>query len=385
MSKHSIEDDFKKYEVIFSRSSKRTAMRILKTNLFSNECSFEATILQKALVSTLLYKNLGGSMKNHLVDINIDSFNNTPIELPLPSVIEVRSIDRADGYRLPSSHCVAIKVQYEQIQIEGFGEASTYDIAYAKALSEAYERFAFYYSVMLGIKSGSSNGWASHMTSELASESAVCEIIERDVAMNAWQNFGPYLRIPQNLWPSQLIIWEKNKLQNLEFNKIEVLLSCDQNRACVSVLLLNSKNNFVSGHASGLNLTDAILSAAQECFRAAHLALRFEYFSEVRRLHSTGYENEKPFEPGVHALAYAYQASLPDTIAFENCDEASIISFWNNHKVQATKWINQARQLFFKVADRIIVKTEIEGISKMYWGRANDRDQNTNKHPHIVG
>lgn len=385
MSKCSCEDDFKKFEVIFSRSSKRTAPRILRTNLFSNECSFEATVTQKALVSTLLYKNFGGSMKNHLVDINKDFFNGTLMELPPPSVIEVRTIDRADGYRLPLSHCVAIKVQYEQIQAEGFGEASTYDIAYAKALSEAYERFAFYYSARLGIKSGSSNGWASHLTSELASESAICEIIERDVAMNAWQNFGPYLRIPQSLWPNQLAIWEKNRLENLEFNKIEVLLSYNQNGTCVSVLLLNGKNNFVSGHASGLNLTDAILSAAQECFRAAHLALRFEYFSEVRRLHSTGYENEKPFEPGVHALAYAYLASLPDRIAFENCDEASIISFWNNHKVQAINWMNQARQLFFKVADRIIVRSEIESISKMYWGRTNDREQNTNKHPHIVG
>jgi|GEM_PF-2696379 hypothetical protein len=324
-------------------------------------------------------------MKNHLVDINIDSFNSALMELPQPSVIEVRTIDRADGYRLPLSHCVAIKVQYEQIQAEGFGEASTYEIAYAKALSEAYERFAFYYSARLGIKSGSSNGWASHLTSELALESAVYEIIERDVAIKAWQNFGPYLRIPQSLWPSQLAIWEKSKPGDLEFNKIEVLLSYNQNGACVSVLLLNGKNNFVSGHASGLNLTDTILSAAQECFRAAHLALRFEYFGEVRRLHSTGYENEKPFEPGVHALAYAYLASLPDRIAFENCDEVSIISFWNNHKVQATKWVNQARQLFFKVADRIVVKTEIENISKMYWGRTNDRDQNTNKHPHIVG
>lgn len=324
-------------------------------------------------------------MKNRLVSSNKEYFNESLVELPSPSIVEVRTIERAEGYKLPSSHCVAVKVRYDQIESEGFGEAMTYDMAYAKALSEAYERFAFYYSPRLGIRSGSSNGWASHMNSSLALESSVCEIIERDVATSAWKNFGPYFKIPESLWSNQLIEWQQIRPANLEFSRLEVLLSLNENGCCVSVLLLNDKNNFVSGHASGLNLTDSILSAAQECFRAAHLALRFEYFNEVRRLHSPGIESEKAFEPGVHALAYAYTAFLPKEIIFNSCNEVSILNFWDRHEAKIKNWMKDAKNLFFKVADRIVVKSEIESISKMYWGRTKNLEKNLNKYPHIVG
>jgi hypothetical protein len=309
--------------------------------------------------------------------------DSAPIDLRRPNLIQLAPIVRPKGYSLPNTHIAAAQLRLGSIDLIGHGEDQDMAIAQAKAESEAIERFAMFQSMNYGIAATSSNGWACHFNSEKAIEAATSEIIERDVAITAWENLGPYLRIPKDLWPEPVLKWDLSKA--FEYSKLEILQSISENGASVTALLLNARGNFVSGHASGTDLRQSILSAMQECLRAAQLSLRFAYFAEVQRLHSTTDREQHQFEPGIHGLAYAYQEILPLEIKFENATSISILSNWRDHQATLFKHISNARVHLFELSPSIVAYVKCDGIKEMRWGSARLDQQTENKRPHIVG
>jgi len=130
-------------------------------------------------------------------------------------------------------------------------------------------------------------------------------------------------------------------------------------------------------------LEDAILSASNECFRAAHSAIQFEYFAEIVALHSS-----KPGStalPGAHSLAYAYKETLPEIVRIVSVMENEILSQWEKHQ-KILDGMNSAESdtRFFQVGDRIIVRVKNPKYRQIFWGRTNDVSKR-NQHPHFVG
>jgi hypothetical protein len=232
--------------------------------------------------------------------------------------------------------------------------------------------------------SETSNGWAAHPFTAHAVDSAVFELIERDVALNAWENGGEFLELPHDLFPTDVREWVNNQQTQLEYSQLKILISHSRNGACVSALLFNSDGNFVVGHASAALLDHAITSSFNECLRAAHLAVRFEYLPEVLALHSDEVCTLK-IRPGAHALAYAYGRPIPDEVCIRPGSREEIVSIWNGHLANvADARANDLEITLFKVGTHAVARAKSDRYRQIAWGKSlhiNSRNQ----HPHFVG
>lgn len=311
-------------------------------------------------------------------------FNVVEMNLPIPELVDVNTIERAKGYELPGTSIVRVTVKHGDLEAVGHGEAQSMQFAVAKARSEAIERYTLFATNRLGMKSDSSNGWACHVNEAQAVEAAVFEIIEREVARKTWESGGPYYLIPRALWPTAVKLWDSREAH--EYSDLKLLLNIAEEGCAISALLFNKSGNFVSGHASASNLEHAVLSATQECLRAAHMALRFEYISEVFRLHQpASKQNSNRFEPGVHALAYAYSEKMPTFVEYKKITETQCLTTWRNHQDVSLRHLAEADTRLFHVGDRVVAHAYCKGFRKMLWGRDLDAEIKQNKHPHIVG
>ncbi len=240
-------------------------------------------------------------------------------------IIKSEKMVRPTGYSLPGYEAVATTITRYGFEATGFGEGIG-QVANDKALSEAIERavlmeFAYQQKIV-----ETSNGWSCHRSAPLAKENAIFELIERDVALTAWQSGGPFMQLPEELWPSVLIAWKMSLNPRPEFFDLKILLSETENGACISALLFNDRGNFVTGHAAGTHLESVIISATAECLRSAHAAIRLEHFADVLSLHA-GTTN-KITKPGVHSLAYAYTFCMPNTVKIIQASSSQILEMW---------------------------------------------------------
>ena len=173
-------------------------------------------------------------------------------------------------------------------------------------------------------------------------------------------------------------------MADLEFSNLRILLSSSSNGACVSALLFNEKLNFVSGHASGLDLNGAILSATAECMRAAHAALRLESFTEVTALHSQDYT--APTSPGTHSLAYAYSKTLPASIEIHKASESLIFNIWRNHVTTFSALGRSKMNIqLYHVGDLHVARVRSEQYRPIFWGANKSNRKTANLNPHFVG
>lgn len=298
-------------------------------------------------------------------------------------ILETKTIIRPDGYALPNYGAVSVTVLRNGIRANGFGEGIGHD-AHKKALSEAIERSML---VEFREQTGStenSNGWACHLTSALATNAAIFELIERHVALTSWQAGGPFFAVPEILWPEELCRWRWANGPRPEFFDLKILLSESMNKMCISALLFNDRGNFVSGHASGLNLGDVILSATAACFRTAHAALRLEHFTDVMSLHAG--RSNCLYEPATHSLAYAYGASIPNEVSLVYASSAEIREKWQTH-VDAFHRLSASdfSVMLFPVEGRVVARVKNQKFQNVFWG-PNPSGSNFKKiSPHCVG
>lgn len=298
-----------------------------------------------------------------------------------PAISKFELINRPVGYNIPGFISGMVTASYGNIKIEGYADAPD-NICEQKAVSEALERFTLKLHTKKNKTAETSSGWACHPVPQRAIENAVLELIERDVALTNWENAGPFFEVPETLWPEEIVKWKEQSSKNTEYSHLKILLSETQNGSCISALLLNEKNNFVTGHASRKELDQAILSAASECMRAAHSALRFEYINEVNSLHLDG--NHEKVQPGVHSVAYAYSVSLPSDIQIEASTDQQIIQKWRSHRnsFDSLNFDNFKINLF-QIGDRFVARVKTNLLRPIFWGSKNYITKNN--YPHFVG
>ncbi len=305
-----------------------------------------------------------------------------PVEiLECPKLTNFEVTKRPVGYAIPTFISGSATVLLDKLEIQGFADAPL-GICEQKVISEVLERFALKTFTHKNKCTETSSGWACHVTPDLAVESAVLELIERDVALSSWQNGGPFYEVPESLWPKEVIDWKRMRPANIEFSELKIYLSKSDNGCCLSALLFNKKRNFVAGHATRTTLKESILSATAECMRAAHSALRFEYLSEVSSLHQD--KQSLSTEPGAHSLAYAYTVSMPEVVQFITSTEAQIEQFWVSFQ-------NSFKQLdydnfdikLFVIQNRYVARVKSQLLKEIYWGRK--KNNLNNSYPHFVG
>lgn len=297
-------------------------------------------------------------------------------------VLGTKRLARAEGYSIPGFDSLAVEISRNGYRATGFGEGPNTS-ARDKALSEAVERSVLIEFVEAQGKTETSNGWSCHVSESLAIENATLELIERDVALTTWQSGGPFLELPQSLWPAPLHAWKNSLRIRPEFFDLKILLSATVNGACISALLFNEKNNFVAGHASALSVESAILSATAECLRAAHSAMRLEHFAEVAELHSN---KSKTFEPGVHSVAYAYSVTLPKEVGVVPASEAEVQNQWRQHQRNFQNLDKRSLDVtLFHVNERVVARVRSDKFREIFWGKDPNGSCFQNNNPHFVG
>lgn len=321
---------------------------------------------------------------NDLIEESIQQ-NTLSLDLPIekPQLIAIEKIKRPLGYAIPGYVSLSATIRYGQVRTQGFGEGPE-QLAIAKAISEATERAVQKYFALKTGQTESSSGWACHSSPTLAVQSAIMELTERDVALSNWESNGPFYGVPSSLWPSEVRSWSSTKSNDQEFSNLHILVSSNKNGGCASALLFNDKLNFVSGHASSLDLSGAILSATTECMRAAHAALRLDSFSEVTALHLQDFS--KPTSPGSHSLAYAYSEPLPSCVQIIDGNESQILNIWKNHVATFSALdLSEMQIQLYQVGDLYIARVRSDKHRPIYWGKNNSFKNNFNLNPHFVG
>jgi len=300
-----------------------------------------------------------------------------------PQLVSLEKIKRPAGYQIPGFVALGATIRYGNLKAQGFGEGPE-ALAISKALSEATERVVQKLYSLRTQSPESSNGWACHVSSELAVQSAILELIERDVAITNWESNGPFFEIPQTLWPPELKTWLEMRHPSQEYSSLRLFLSQNDNGACISALLFNDRLNFVAGHASGLDLKAVILSATAECMRAAHAALRFENFVEVAALHASG--TTAPAPPGAHSLAYAYSKPLPSNLRLLKATEEEFEKMWSRHLKIVSKLDHSKLYIqVYPVADLFVARVRSNQYRPIHWGTKHGEKATLNPNPHFVG
>lgn len=336
------------------------------------------------LLGTCLLLVAKDEAMNDLFEESIQQ-NTLSLDLPIekPQLIAIEKIKRPLGYAIPGYVSLSATIRYGQVRIQGFGEGPE-QLAISKAISEATERAVQKYFALKTGQAESSSGWACHTSPTLAVQSAIMELTERDVALSNWESNGPFYELPPSLWPSEITFWNSTINSDQEFSNLRILVSSNKNGACVSALLFNDKLNFVSGHASGLDLSGAILSATTECMRAAHAALRLENFSEVTALHLQDFS--KPTPPGSHSLAYAYSEPLPSSIQIIEANESQVLNVWKNHVTTFSALdLSEMQIQFYQISDLYVARIRSDKHRPIYWGKNNNFKNSLNLNPHFVG
>ncbi len=325
--------------------------------------------MEKSSLSLNLY-SVSAKGKNLAIEI---------VECPELPNFEVTN--RPVGYAIPTFISGSASVLLDNLEIHGFADAPL-GLCEQKVISEVLERFALKTFTQKNKCTETSNGWACHVAPDLAVESAVLELIERDVALSSWENGGPFYEVPESLWPNEVIDWKRMRPANIEFSELKIYLSKTDNGCCLSALLYNKKRNFVAGHATRTTLKESILSATAECMRAAHSALRFEYLSEVHSLHQD--KQSLSTEPGAHSLAYAYTVTMPEVVQFIPSTEAQIEQFWVSFQNSFKKLDYDNFDInLFVIQNRFVARVKSKLLKEIYWGRK--KNNLNNNYPHFVG
>ena len=283
-------------------------------------------------------------------------------------VVDVERGHRPEGFRF-SPHIFSVHVRNADAFAVGHGEdRSDSKLARLKAEAEAVERLEML-SLARYARPGlfSSNGWAAHIYLGDARQNAVFEVIERDAVLTQRLTRTPFRQIDPLGVSSDIKAFCKSELARSEFPQLRLLLSDQGIGPAVSAILMNDKGFGVTGHASGASLEMAIESAIGEACRAAHLYLRLEFHNDVLDLIEgrTG----RSYEPGVHALAYAYHRPLPAWIFGAAITMEEAAAAWRA-TADATDVLEAAAcpGMVMRAGGFIVVSANARGCQDAFWG-----------------
>ncbi|MGE0525470.1 MAG: YcaO-like family protein [Bdellovibrionales bacterium] len=172
-----------------------------------------------------------------------------------------------------------------------------------------------------------SNGFAAHVTEDLARQAAIFERVERDAVLAQWYTATPFLLIAPETLPIKLQAWRSSELAQSEFPNLRILLSTQGLGPSVTCVLMNREGFGVSGHSTNANLLEAIEGAIAEACRAAHLYLRRSFWSDSLLLRSEQHDVHK-VKPGAHALYYAYHEPFPIWMFGREMSSNEAKGFW---------------------------------------------------------
>lgn len=217
---------------------------------------------------------------------------------------------RPVGFRF-SKHIVNIEAEFRGTSFLVCGEAESQQMAVTKAIAELLERTAMknWLDDNPQFKIENSNGFAAHVTEDLAREASIFERIERDAVLSQWYTSTPFRQIAAETLPEKLRTWSLNEISRSEFPIFKILLSTQGLGPSVTCILMNREGFGVSGHSTKADLLDSIESATSEACRAAHLSLRRSSWNDCLQLKSG--ELNSRVRPSAHALYYAYHEPFP--------------------------------------------------------------------------
>lgn len=289
--------------------------------------------------------------------------------LPTVDSIQIKQTYRPEGFKF-ATYSFNTETVIEGESIIGCGEDRvSREIAYEKAVSEIIERIAYKVLSRNGVVlSTSSNGWAAHKSLELAAQSAVYELIERDSAVRHWLTYTPMNIIDSNeVLPSNFI----NELKLTEFPVPIVLISFHFSGPLATVLLADDKGFAVSGHSSGPCLGDAVKSATIEACRAAHHYQRFSFYSDTQLMHNN--INILKVDPGIHSLMYAYHKPIPNWLFGKTISFISAKAQWTESAALTMEVARSSIFDAFYFQNRIIVRAENPILLPMFWGSTSKK------------
>lgn len=318
-----------------------------------------------------------GLIVNKFEDLSRISMSGARI--PARPDILIERVTRPRGYDLDGHMNVRASAVVDGFSVEGFGSGEP-SVAREKAISELIERYILLVTQGGPFETTTSNGWAAHQSLSLALEAATYEVVERDSALRAWFEHGPFYEIPKSLWPQAVRRWTAQGL-SLEFADPKITLCLGPHGACVSAFLFNKFGGAVIGHASSSDLETAISSAFNEALRSAHAALRLDAFTEVVAIHSG---QERNYSPNANALAYAYGIPLP-RLQWAPVSEGSLENLWKEHRKRVSAFNLQTSFKSYRIADRIVVSVYSPHVLELFWGPTPSQLKAVNRHPHFVG
>lgn len=225
--------------------------------------------------------------------------------------LKLTADSRPVGFRF-CKHSVNIEAGFRNTQLLVCGEADSQEQAVTKAVAELLERTAMknWLDENPHLEIENSNGFAAHVTEDLAREAAIFERVERDAVLAQWYTATPFLLIAPETLPIKLQAWCSSELAQSEFPNLKILLSTQGLGPSVTCILMNRDGFGVSGHATKADFLQAIESAVAEACRAAHLYLRRSFWSDSLSLKHEE-PNTRKVKPGAHALYYAYHEPFP--------------------------------------------------------------------------
>jgi hypothetical protein len=193
----------------------------------------------------------------------------------------------------------------------GCGDADSELLAIQKSISEAVERCLFRTLKETSFGTQTSNGWAAHISRQLANKAALEELLERDSILVHSLKEIPFMEVDTLSFPIGLRLWIDRELVRTHLSRLRILISTHGHVPSISVMFVDKRGFGVVAHAVGENPSQALKRALGEACRLGRLALGGRHFESSRYLFS----NEKLVPllgPSDQAVAYAYYRPFPE-------------------------------------------------------------------------
>jgi hypothetical protein len=236
---------------------------------------------------------------------------------------------RSEGLRFSKFSFASEVTAGEQVGF-GYGEGESQLIAFQKSIVEGVERAIYKSQKAAGAGTLTSNGWAAHVNTAQAKQSALEELLERDSILVHWLCKLPFTEIDLSSCPTWLRKWAQEELAlNPRFNRLRVAISNRGHLPTVLTALGDNKGHAILSHATSSSMERAIYKALAETCRIGQLATFRRFYDSSLQLSTTNSEVEAEFAPEDHAMVYAYHLKLPDWTFGETKSWRECHAQWN--------------------------------------------------------
>lgn len=224
----------------------------------------------------------------------------------LAKVIEQRPAVRETPF-IVFRHSIITVIKAGELTAMGIGDDDSESVATIKSAAEAVERLVLQLANKSQHRFQTSNGWAAHCTEDLAQQSSLFELLERDAAMISFHHQTPFKFLRKKWWSLPLQHWDV-QLRNLTpFSELKLGILNEGHIPVVSAILIDREGYGLIAFASGETLEDAALKAMTEACRMSEAAFSKRFYLSSAQLKNQG---ARPL-PHDHAVYYAHHEKLP--------------------------------------------------------------------------